>query len=83
MLIACLQMHEGYSELVKGLLEKMTLDHTTSVSITALAFDPAPANAEVRHSSPASSCRGPARTGCGVHRLQATVQSGMTCHAAC
>jgi len=37
---ACLQMHEGYSELVKGLLEKLTLDHTTSVSIKALAFDP-------------------------------------------
>ena len=46
MLIASLQMHEGYSELVKGLLEKLTLDHTTSVSITALAFNPAPANAE-------------------------------------
>ncbi len=43
---ACLQMHEGYSELVKGLLEKLTLDHTTSVSITALAFNPTPANTE-------------------------------------
>ena len=43
---ACLQLHEGYSELVKGLLEKLTLDHTTGVSITALAFNPAPANAE-------------------------------------
>ncbi|DBB03686.1 TPA: hypothetical protein ACH3X3_011009 [Trebouxia sp. C0006] len=42
------EMHEGYSELVKGLLEKLTLDHTTSVSITALAFNPAPANAEAR-----------------------------------
>lgn len=46
MVIACLQMHEGYSELVRGLLEKLTLDHTTSVSITALAFNPAPADAE-------------------------------------
>ncbi|DBA80626.1 TPA: hypothetical protein ACH3X1_007876 [Trebouxia sp. C0004] len=40
------KMHEAYSELVKGLLEKLTLDHTTSVSITALAFNPAPADTE-------------------------------------
>jgi len=33
-----LQWHEGYSDLVKGLLEKLTQDHTTSVGITASAF---------------------------------------------
>lgn len=36
------QVHEGYIELVKGLLEKLTQDHTTSVSITASAFAPRP-----------------------------------------
>lgn len=33
-----LQVHQGYSDLVKGLLEKMTQDQSTSVSITASAF---------------------------------------------
>ena len=33
-----LQVHQGYSELVKGLLEKLTQDHSTSAGITAAAF---------------------------------------------
>ena len=31
-------MHQGYSDLVKGLIEKLTQDHSTSVPITASAF---------------------------------------------
>ena len=33
-----LQVHQGYSDLVKGLLEKLTQDHSTSVGITASAL---------------------------------------------
>lgn len=33
-----LQVHQGYSDLVKGLLEKLTQDQSTSVSITASPF---------------------------------------------
>lgn len=42
LLLSCgrhlLQVHQGYSDLVKGLLEKLTLDHSTSVGIAASAF---------------------------------------------
>ena len=42
-----LQMHQGYSDLMKGLVEKLTQDHTTSVGITDSAFvQPLPAPAE-------------------------------------
>lgn len=37
--VSLLQVHQGYSDLVKGLLEKLTLDHSTSVAITASAGD--------------------------------------------
>lgn len=54
-LAACLwQVHEGYIELVKGLLEKLTQDHTTSVSITASAFAP-PSDADGESSGTAPS----------------------------
>lgn len=33
-----LQVHQGYSDLVRGLLEKLTQDQSTSVSITASDF---------------------------------------------
>ena len=41
----CLQVHQGYSDLVKGLLEKLAQDQSTSVSINAspLALQSAPA----------------------------------------
>ena len=44
-----LQMHQGYSDLMKGLVEKLTQDHTTSVGITDSAFvqlSPAPAGGQ-------------------------------------
>ena len=36
--LSLLQVLKGYSDLVKGLLEKLTHDHSTSVGITASAF---------------------------------------------
>lgn len=38
MVSSLLQVYQGYSDLVKGLLEKLTHDHSTSAGITASAF---------------------------------------------
>lgn len=37
-LASLLQVHQGYSDLIKGLLEKLTQDHSISVGITASAL---------------------------------------------
>ena len=38
MMRSLLQVRQGYSDLVKGLLEKLTHDHSTSLGITASAL---------------------------------------------